>query len=322
MPKPKRPPPKPAAGAAPGILELDRFSSADLRRWEALSADLEELSRELFFALRPARDRLRPQLIDALQGSPHCTSLPIEHWARIVPHEFSLVPLSAAGSLRSFGGRFNAGVDLDEGTLLPWPALYLAEDYETAYRERFAAPRSDESSGLAPQELALAGRDSFSVVRISGRIDNVLDLRTPTALDAVAKLYRRIDMPERAKTLRKRLGLTNRQSYMVRTAQQLYVSIFEPNWRGRPAQFGLPANGQILAEIVRASGYEGILYKSTKGKGDCLAVFPDKITTNSYLALSDPAPKETRHTRLDIESADELCGFDTLPRRLGRSSFI
>ncbi len=28
-----------------------------------------------------------------------------------VPHEFSLVPLSAAGSLRSFGGRFNAGVE-------------------------------------------------------------------------------------------------------------------------------------------------------------------------------------------------------------------
>ena len=115
-------------------------------------------------------------------------------------------PKPAAGSLRSFGGRFNVGVDLDEGTLLPWPALYVAEDYETAYRERFAAPPSEQSSGLGPDELALAVRESFSVVRISGQIDNVLDLRTSTAPDAVAKLYRRIDMPERAKTLHKRLG--------------------------------------------------------------------------------------------------------------------
>ncbi len=66
--------------------------------------------------------RLGSELIDALQGSPHRTSLPIEHWARIVPHEFSLVPLSAAGSLRSFGGRFNAGVDRKHESVAKWVA--------------------------------------------------------------------------------------------------------------------------------------------------------------------------------------------------------
>jgi RES domain-containing protein len=319
VPRPKRPPPQATPRSHPGILELDRFSGADLKRWEALSADLDELSRELFFALRPAQVRLRPQLIEALQGSPRRTSLAVEHWTRIVPHEFSLAPLSAAGSLRLFGGRFNAGVDLDEGTLLPWPALYLAEDYETAYREKFSAPSADLSNGLTPAELALAGTESFAVVRISGKIDNVLDLRQPAALDAVAKLYGHIEMPGRAKALRRKLGLATRKLHMIRTAQQLYIGVFEPNWRSRPAQFGLPANGQILAEIIRASGYEGILYKSTKANGNCLAVFPDKLTTGSFLELSDPAPKETSYTRLDIESADELCGFDTLPRRIAGS---
>jgi hypothetical protein len=60
--------------------------------------------------------------------------------------------------------------------------------------------------------------------------------------------------------------------------------------------------------LIRAAGFEAILYRSTKGSKRCLAVFPDALTSGSFVELADPAPSAVRHTRLDVESADELSG--------------
>ena len=112
-----------------GVIELERFSEATLARWTEVSQDLDELNAELFFGTRPEQRRLRPQLIDAIEkAEPICLSEP--NWVRFVTYQYSFSPLSAAGSLLAYGGRFNAGADLDAGTVEPWPCLYIAEDDE------------------------------------------------------------------------------------------------------------------------------------------------------------------------------------------------
>ena len=137
-----------------GILELDRFSEATLSQWSSASQDLDELSDVLHFGIEPERRRLRPELLTALQATP-LTTMELSRWTRVVTYQYSLEPLSSAGSLKNIGGRFNAGVELDANTLNPWPALYLAEDYETAFREKFQMPHGELTEGLTPQELAL-----------------------------------------------------------------------------------------------------------------------------------------------------------------------
>lgn len=58
-------------------------------------------------------------------------------------------PLAATGSLKSRGGRFNIGADVDNAVHAPWPALYMAFDHETAHREKFSMAKRDRVGGLA-----------------------------------------------------------------------------------------------------------------------------------------------------------------------------
>ena len=95
-----------------GILELERFSTQDLKKWEQASASLNELSDQLYFGVESKRRKFRHQLIEAIQGVGHI-ALPIDNWVRMVTYQYSLEPLTCAGSLQALGGRFNAGCELD-----------------------------------------------------------------------------------------------------------------------------------------------------------------------------------------------------------------
>lgn len=291
-----------------GIWELDRFTNANLDRWNNISKDLDDLENTLFFNLEPDRRRFRQELIAALkQIKP--LSLEIQGWVRIVPWRYTLSPLSSAGSLTGYGGRFNIGADIDEVPLHPWPALYLAEDQETAYRERYQLKSTASTNGLLPHELALESADSYSAVRLDGHVNNIFDMTKPQNLDAVAKVLKKIKMPERAKGLMKKLGITSRQLYMIQTGQRLFETVAVENWRIKPVQFGIAAQSQILAELIRAAGFEAIVYKSTQGAKRCLAVFPDKISADTYIEVADLSPSEITHARLDTESALALSGL-------------
>ena len=316
MPGRKPPPPAPRTVArhvhALGILELERFSQENLTRWNAVSKDLDELQWALYFGVQPEQRRLRTELLAALRLAPPL-HVPFTRWTRVVSYQYSAEPLSAAGSLHAYGGRFNPGADLDPGTLNPWPALYIAEDAATALREKFQMAAGDTAAGLTPAELALTGSTSYASVAVSGAIHRVFDMTTQANLKAIAKVLGRIRMPSRARDIQRRLRIKNRDLWMVTTAQQLHDAVLAQNWRTLPVQFGLPAPSHTLAELIRASGFEAILYRSTKGSGRCLAVFPEQLASGSFVELADAAPVAVQHTRLDIDSADELAGWDSMP---------
>ncbi len=237
----------------------------------------------------------------------------LSQWVRIVTYQYSLEPLSCAGSLRDIGGRFNAGVELDDGTLSAWPALYIAEDLQTAFREKFQLIQAGTVDGLTPQELALEHGVSHATVFVKGRLHGVFDMTTSRKLDAVARVIRRIKMPSRATQIKRRLVIPSTALTMVQSGNQLHDVALTHNWRLQPIQFGLPAPSHTLAELIRAAGFDAILYRSTKGSGKCLAIFPDLLTSGSFIELTDPPPSSNTHVRLDVDSADLLSGWDIVP---------
>lgn len=307
-----------SASAPKGLLELDRFSGADLARWSKLSGDLDELNASLYFGVEPARRRLRSKLCDALHQAGGI-ALNLRAWARMVTYQYSLQPLSCAGSLQSVGGRFNAGFELDENTLQPWPALYLAEDFETAYREKFQLASADLTEGLRPDELALEHAVGLTTVFLNGHIDNVFDMTSFVTLNSVGRIFRDVKIPKEASQLAKQLKISDRQKIMIQNGQQLHSAIVKNNWRVWPMQFGLPAPSQSMAELIKASGYEGILYPSSKGPGRCLVVFPENLSDHSHIELIGAAPSAATITRLDVHSSGALLGWESVPlnRRTG-----
>lgn len=137
----------------------------------------------------------------------------------------------------------------------------------------------------------------------------------PEKLDPVARVLGRIKLPERAGKLKRRLQMPQNALYMTRSGKQLFEVVFSHNWRRLPVQFDLPAPGQVLAEIVRDAGYEGILYRSTRYTGLCLAVFPEMLAEGSFIELVDKPPHSETVVRLDESTADLLSGWEVLPTR-------
>jgi hypothetical protein len=49
--------------------------------------------------------------------------------------------------------------------------MYLAEDFPTAYRERFGLDRAVTTNGLTAGELVLRRDTSFTSIALEGRVD-------------------------------------------------------------------------------------------------------------------------------------------------------
>lgn len=305
-------PPSTSSHSRASLIELDRFSTSDLKHWRRVSADLDELNNLLYFGIEPLRRRYRGDMIEALQGV-SAAQIPIDRWVRNVTFRFSNSPLSAAGSLTDFGGRFNIGIEVEQSMHDPWPALYIAENLETAFREKFQLDRGDRIDGLTPQDLALVPRDDFATFYFNGQLERVFDLDQPDCLKALCTVLYKIKMPVAARHIQRRLGIPARQVYMVRTPTRLREEVLEKNWRILPVQFGLPSVSHILAKLILDAGFEAILYPSTKSSGRCLAIFPHNLASDrSYVQLANVGPPGITLTRLDLDTADELCGWDLL----------
>jgi hypothetical protein len=291
-----------------GVLELDRFTNADLERWNKLSATLDYLHNQLHYGFESQRNSLRKELIEALQFTP---AIPFDfnRWCRVVSHRYSVVPLSAAGSLFSVGGRFNVGRDIPTDVRAPWPALYLASDSETALREKYGMSRNGNSGGLTREELALMRHDSHTTVMLNGHIEQVFDLTDLKALVPFCKVLSKFKMPHGVDNAMRQLRIDRKKVRVVRTPAQLLKAVMANDWRQWPVQFEVPAHGQILASLVIAAGYEAIRYPSSKSGEHCLAIFPQNIAdARTYIELADAPPPEAKITRLDMDTADACIG--------------
>lgn len=319
----KQPPPHHAPvgrrirqSATPNLLELDRFSKADLDRWDGLSRDLDELQSTLYAGVEPQRQRYHDELVAAIKQVPS-EPLDLDRWVRLATLRYVDTPLAATGSLTGSGGRFNVGAGVDNAVRTPWPTLYMASDHETAYREKFGMAKQDRVDGLSAEELALQPDDSYAAIQLNGHLTLVFDLGKSGALNPLSKVLRKIKLPAEATRLRRRLKIPPEQIRMIHTPARLLQELMAENWRILPAQFGIPAVSQIFARLVIDAGFEAIRFPSSKGDGDCVAVFPHCLADEaSFVELADPAPAGVHPTRLDLDTADDLCGWQALPSRL------
>jgi hypothetical protein len=145
---PKRPPTiQPGARPAP-LYQLESFSSEDIVRWNAASIKFDELHQVLYFDLERQRLSRREALLDALRSRP-AVPLTLAPWSRVVEYRYCLKPLSSVGSALRVGGRFNLGKELRDGYFESFPALYVAETVETAYREFYQIEDKGGAGGLS-----------------------------------------------------------------------------------------------------------------------------------------------------------------------------
>ena len=281
---------------------LDRFSQSDLRTWKKMSDGLEEYNIGLFHHLEGLRQLKQEDLCHALeQADP--VPLNEELWVRILDYKYSMAPLSLVGSLLQ-GGRFNIGRDLNPSNFPAFPALYVAEEYEIAYKEKFGfyARKGNEFDG---HEFALRNPNSFSAVRLEVNVFRLFDLTDSANLDDYVKIIRKFELPNELKKLAKELGV--RPPWLITTTKQLHDDLMATNWRFWPAQFEVPANSQVFGRLLVEAGFEGVIYPSAKGQGNCAAIFPQCFGgSGSSVKLADDIPPGLRHSVLDDSTYSEL----------------
>lgn len=299
--RPRQPPiPRvspPTGGAAPSLIELERFSQASLRQWLAAESNLRQLHRALFFTLERQRQEHSAELVDALRRMA-VPGEPFENWSRIVDWRYNLRPLSVEGSLKRSGGRFNIGAAIDVAAFTPFPALYVAQDYSTAFRERFAQD-PDGQPGRAP-EFALRTPGSFTHVTLRGHLEMVVDVTDPQTLKPFAAVLARFSLPREVRELARRVN-AQRPMSLVRSTTMLHRQLLDPCWRAEPMQFDLPANSQIFGRIAAAAGIHGILYPSARHEtAQCLALFAQNWRSSaSFVEVIGPPPPHAKLTRID-----------------------
>jgi hypothetical protein len=189
----------------PSLLELERFNEASYKQWMSAGAGLDALYSSMHFELEPLRQRDGQRLLDAVRRSA-IQDFRFENWCRIVDYQYSLSPLSTEGSIRSVGGRFNIGQELAPGTVTPFPALYIAQDYPTAFREKFGVPPDELRDGMRGNEFALRTDTSFSSLRLQGSLDYVVDVGNADALHPFRRDYSQVSTTEIGCDLVKKAG--------------------------------------------------------------------------------------------------------------------
>lgn len=287
--------------ASSGV-ELERFTKDDLRTWKRLSENLDKYHVQLYYYLEGQRALRYSELREALCSSPSVERR-VSRWVRIIEYRYCLQPLSAVGSLVQ-GGRFNIGNDLNPSKYPIFPALYLAEDYDTAYQEVFGL-RPYSGAAIQGHELALRKPGSFVSVNVSGNVLNLFDLRSAKNLKKFVSAMAGFDVPEELRELARSLGIQG--PLLARSSGRLKKDLLAHNWRVYPSQYELPANSQIFGRLILDAGFDGILYPSTKGSKNCVALLPNNFAdSESYVEIADEAPRGASKIRLDSNTWSEI----------------
>ena len=284
------------------LYDLDSFTDASIREWDAYGRAVRDYHYALFFDLAGQRAARHKELRAALQRVTSVT-VDLNGWCRLVNFKYSNDALSPAGSFRWIGQRFNLGSDIGAARFPAFPALYLAENLETAFREYHGLPRGTNREGLRPDELSLEDRGNWATLQVTGHVNNVFDLTNAANLKGLCQIFAKFNLSDRVKRLatKAKRPATN----IIKTPTELLNSFAVDDWKAWPVHFDVPANSQVFAQMVLEAGFEGILYRSAKGADKCLAVFTRQLgNSDSHVAVKGDHPPGTRF--LEISAANCL----------------
>ncbi len=276
---------------------LDLFSIENLRKWESQKNKLLrfhwDFYNELAFQRKEIADELKQALCEAAQDS-----YEFKAWQRIVKYKYCLDPLSPAGSLKEPGGRFNIP-NINSSEIQSFPALYIAEDAETAFPEVFGRQKDSQDGKLSVADLALAKGTSFLNVSLSGEVELIVNLFDKKRIKLFLNLIKSFSVSRRLINAAKKLDLPS--PGVIKDMRELTNHLLEPNWREACMLFDIPANCQIFGQVVANAKIGGVLYPSKFTGGRCLALFPQNFV-DSFVALDEGYPDEVSLERLDVKT--------------------
>lgn len=281
---------------------LDEFSIEDIEHWSVHSVSSAQCAQALHFDLERQRVAHHSELCAALQAADAVT-VPLNHWVRVVDYQWSLMPLSSAGSIRGIGGRFNYGKELTIVRRLDFPCLYLASDEYTAKCERFGGAPDGKTNGLTREEYALRTAVSFTKFDLRGRVDQIFDLRDKKNLVPFVEQISKFSISKQTASLFKKFNL--KTPGLIRSESELQRRLLTrpESWRQMPNAFGIPATCQIFGWFLREAGFEGVIYPSQQGGHECVAVFPENfIRSDSEIEVAGTPPSGASCLRLDKDN--------------------
>lgn len=130
---------------------------------------------------------------------------------------------------------------------------------------------------------------------------NIFDLRSAANLKEFAGVISRFETPKELKDLARSVGIPG--PFLVTKGGLLKKTLLTHNWRLYPSQYEIPANPQVFGRLILDAGFDGIMYPSTKGPKNCVALFPTNFSeSDSYVEVADAPPPGATHLRLDSTS--------------------
>ena len=274
----------------PGELLLEYFSDRQLAHWRARGEDLQNYHYLWFYELERQRASQQSKIRLALQSVPGI-QVPLVGWGRAIDFKYSDKPLSCLGSLQWVGGRFNYGVDIDSSRYTPFPALYLAEDMETALREKNGLLRESNRSGLTADELALCSSTSMTWVAVTGSVNNIFDLTKPENVKPFVDVISSFRLSNNVRSQETKLELVPLR--LVNTVEIFNQTLLAENWRQYPTMWSTPANSQLLGHMLSNAGFEGVLFSSTITGKRSLSIFPRQLHHSESVIQVDGPPPDT-----------------------------
>lgn len=282
---------------------LEHGTLDSLQKAKQLSRDHLKHQWDFYSELAFQRNAIAEKLVDAISES--CIEdYKFFAWQRVLQWKYTNHPLCTIGSLKQYGGRFNIGEDISPSDALQtFSAFYIAQDQVTAKAEAFGSPVS--GFDLSVDETSLTNKRSYGCISISGSLDKVIDLTKKSSLTKFVRLISKFKIPQSIHDSAARLNLP--PPTLINSTSLLLDSFLASDWRKEPAQFDIPANGQIFGQLAYKAGIDGILFKSSKTKKLCLAIFPSNFSNgNSYLQLDDEPPEKWIVRLIDSTNFD-LC---------------
>lgn len=287
---------KKESSASDSLQILDRFSLNDIRKWEDFKNRLLKYHWDFYNELAYQRSAISSEIRDALLSASSGPMI-LEGWSRVVRYKWSLDPLNSKGSLKDPGGRFNIG-DIDLSKFPIFPALYLANDNETALQEALCQ-NYELQDGMTRTDFALAGTNSYGWHAIRGTLETIIDLTDKSKLKQLTDCLSDFNIPKFIFKRARELKIA--EPDVIKSPEQLFESLLAPDWRVAPMQLDVPSNPQIFGQLVASAGIQGILYPSKMTGIPCLAVFLQNFSDSlSFLELMDEPPSGVQvHKRVD-----------------------
>jgi hypothetical protein len=224
----------------PQVPSVDELINEFLDHTDKQNAAHEHFFKTWYDYLKGEREKLREEISEALIST--ATTTVQADLVRIVDLEYANHPLCTIGSVNGPGKRFNIGKRIrGYGS---FHCLYLAQDYNTAFTEKFHYSNLQKFGPLNATDLRLKPQDlrDIAVVGAKATLVNCIDLRDKKSVRAFCEVISQIKPTKHLLEFAKTLGVLRLRT--IQTPGELLKSLYYDEYLKFHLILDMPANSQ------------------------------------------------------------------------------